>query len=316
MQKSLFQNILRIFFPFFFTDFFVLAAADSISNVYVQTFENNVRHLAQQSVTKLRDYVQEVSMQSEFHNWERAGTLEAADKTSRVTPTPVQNLPWSRRRSVPVPFHIGDSTEQEDPVQMLVDPNSNIAHALGMGMKRKVDDIIIAAATGDAQDGTGSPVTFPPAQVVGDGTAPMSFDYITQVQELFMQNDIDPSEPKVFVIGPTQVRKLMQLTEQTSADYVNREALQTLNASGVVHNWMGFMWVMSTRLLVPQATEISCLAFTKRAIGLQVNKDITARVAEDPSVSFAWRIYLHATMGAVRVEDEQIVHLYLSDTLV
>ena len=130
-----------------------------------------------------------------------------------------------------------------------------------------------------------------------------------------MENNIDPDIPKCFVVGPTQVRKLMQLTEQTSADYVNRQALQTLNASGIVPNWMGFMWVMSTLLLEPAGGEKSCLAFTDRAIGLQVNKDITARVAEDPSVSFAWRIYLHATMGAVRVEDEQIVELHVADTV-
>lgn len=130
-----------------------------------------------------------------------------------------------------------------------------------------------------------------------------------------MQNNIDPDIPKCAIVGPTQVRKLMQLTEQTSADYVNRQALQQLNASGIVPNWMGFTWIMSTLLLAPSAGELSCLFMTERAIGLQVNKDITARVAEDPSVSFAWRIYLHATMGATRVEDEQIVHLHVLDSI-
>jgi hypothetical protein len=131
-----------------------------------------------------------------------------------------------------------------------------------------------------------------------------------------MKNDIDPSIPKCFVVGPTQVRKLMQLTEQTSGDYVNTAALQQLTASGIVPNWMGFTWIMSTRLLIPQATELSCLAFTKRALGLQVNKDVWVRVAEDPSISFAWRIYAALTMGAVRVEDEQIVHVLVKDALV
>jgi hypothetical protein len=78
---------------------------------------------------------------------------------------------------------------------------------------------------------------------------------------------------------------------------------------------MGFTWVMSTRLLIPAGGQLSCLAFTKRAIGLQVNKDIWSRVAEDPSISFAWRIYSALTMGATRVEDEQIVHLHVKDAL-
>ena len=131
-----------------------------------------------------------------------------------------------------------------------------------------------------------------------------------------MANDIDPSIPKCFVVGPTQVRKLMQLTEQTSADYVNREALQRLNATGIVPMWMGFTWIVSTRLLAPDTGEKGCLAFTKRALGLQMNKDIWVRVAEDPTISFAWRIYTALTAGAVRVEDEQIVHLLVKDALV
>jgi len=289
--------------------------ANTIANVYVQTFENNVRHLAQQSVTKLRGHVQERSTSSLNHNWERLGTIEATTKSTRLQATPSQDIPWSRRRSVAATYNAADSTEQEDPVQMLVDPASNLTRALAAAMRRKVDDVIIAAATGNAQDGDGSAVAFPAGQTIGNGSAAISFDYVTQVQELFMSNDIDPDMPKVAVVGPTQVRKLMQLTEQTSADYVSRQALQQLNATGIVPNWMGFTWIMSTRLLAPSSGELSCLFFTDRAIGLAVNKDITARVAEDPSVSFAWRFYLHMTMGAVRVEDEQIVELHVADTV-
>ena len=78
---------------------------------------------------------------------------------------------------------------------------------------------------------------------------------------------------------------------------------------------MGFTWIMSTRLLAPASGQLSCLFMTTKALGLAVNRDITARVAEDPSVSFAWRFYLFMTMGAVRVEDEQIVELHVADTV-
>jgi len=289
--------------------------AITITAAYVQTYERTVRQLAQQAETKLRGTVMERSVSAEKHNWDRLGKGDFTTKTAARTATPATDSPWSRRVSVPTTKHDGDTVEPEDIVQMLIDPKSSVAEKQGMGAKRAVDDIIIAAATGDALDGAGAPVVFPAGQLIGDGTVPISFDFVTAVQEKFMQNDIDPSIPKVFVVGPTQVRKLMQLTEQTSADYVNAQALQKLNASGIVPNWMGFTWIVSTRLLIPVATQRSCLAFTKRAIGLQVNKDIWARVAEDPSISFAWRIYSALTMGAVRVEDEQIVHLKVKDAL-
>ena len=293
-------------------------------NIYIQTFESIVRHLAQQEVTRLRPHVTERQAQSVNHNWERLGLSDAVQKTVRLSSTPTSgNTPnasteWDRRVSIAQTWHNGDSTEQEDPSQMLVDPNSNLAMSLGYSMRRAMDDIIINAATGDAIGGDGSPVTFPVTQVVGDGTTAISFDFITEVQETFMENDITPDIPKVAIIGPTQVRKLMQLTEQTSSDYVgvnSRGALQELSSSGIVPNWMGFTWVMSTRLLAPSGGELSCLFFTKRALGLHVPRDINARIAEDPSNSFAWRIYCQFVAGCVRVEDEHIVHLHVLDSV-
>ena len=289
--------------------------ANTVDNVYVQTFETNVRYLAQQTISRLRHTVMEKHVNSEKHNWEVVGTIEAADKAGRLVATPVGDTPWSRRVSVPVTFHAADSTEQEDPVQMLIDPNSTITQVLANAMNRRIDDKIIAAATGTALDGDAVANPFPAGQVVGDGTTKISFDMVTEVQERFMSNDIDPSVPKYFVVGPKQVRKLMQLTQATNADYVDVKALQQLNATGIVPNWMGFTWILSTRLLAPGAGELSCLAYTDKAIGIQVNKDISAKVAEDPSVSFAWRIYTYMTMGAIRVEDEQIVHCHVLDSV-
>ena len=205
--------------------------ANTVSNAYIETFESNVRHLAQQQMTKLRSTVQEKNEKSKSHNWERLGTIEAADKSGRLVATPVQDTPWSRRVSLVGTKHAGDSTEQEDPSQMLADPNSNLTRALGMAMNRAVDDVIIAAATGTATTEGGGSATFPAGQKIGTGAAPISFDYITQVQKLFMDNDIDPSVPKVAVVSPAQVQTLMKLTENTSKDYV-KTGLDQLSSTG------------------------------------------------------------------------------------
>lgn len=285
--------------------------AITIDNAYVETFERNVRHLAQQSITRLRGKVMEVSTSSEKHNWDRLAAGSATQKTSARTPTPTSDLAWDRRASLAQTFHTGETFEQEDPVQMLIDPNSSITQNQALVMKRTVDDIIIAAATGDALDGDGVAVPFPASQTIGDGTGVITLDTILETQEKFLANDIDNDEPKCMVIGPTQQRRLMQLMEVTSGDFQNQKAL----ATGMLPNWMGFDWIVSTRLLSPAAGQISCLAFSKKAIGMQVNKDITMRVAERTDLSFAWQVYAHLTMGAVRVEDEHIVELHLLDSV-
>lgn len=284
----------------------------TIDNVFVQTYESYLRHLAQQGIARLRPWCMEVSVQSEGHNWERISATSASKKTTRKTPTPDDNTAFSRRKSIPVTYHTGDVTENSDVVQMIVDPNSNFAKAQGMAMRRAQDDEIIAAAVGASRDGDGNSVTFPAGQVVGDGSAEISYDMITEVTEKFMENDIDPDEEKVFVIGPKQARKLLQLTEATSGDY---NAVKPLTSKGYIESWMGYTWLLSTRLLAPATDELDCFAMTRRALGFQVNRDIWAKIEQDPSISFAWRIYCEMTVGAIRVEDEHLVKAHVADTV-
>lgn len=277
-------------------------AGNTVSQVYVQTYERIVRHLAQQQESRLRPFVSERGTGGVNHNWERLQKVDASQKTTRNQDTPIANAGWSRRVSLAKTYDVGDLTEPEDIVQMIVDPNSNLAYGQGMAMRRSFDDEIIARATGTALDGDGGSNALPAGQIVGDYTTKISLDIVTQVAEKFMDNDIDPSEPKVFVVSPNQQRTLLQIAEATNNDYAYK-ALQ----DGIVRNWMGFTWIVSTRLLHPVAGQTTCFAMTKRAMGLQVNKDIWAEIAKDPSKSFAWRVYCAATFGAVRVEDEHLV---------
>lgn len=285
--------------------------AITIDSAYIETFERNLRHLAQQSVARLRPYVTEVAGTGAAHNWERLGSSDAVEKAGPRTNTPEADVPWSRRTSQVKTYHNGDTVEQEDVVQMLIDPTSNITQNLAMSMRRQLDDVIISAATGTALNGDGSTSALPASQVVGDGTGVISIDTVLETQEKYYANDIHMDERPIMVIGPTQQRKLMSLMEVTSGDYQNSKAL----ATGVLPNWMGFDWVVSTRLQAPAAGQIDCLSFTRRGIGLQVNKDINAKVAEDPTKSFLWRLYTAMTLGAVRVEDEHVVRIHLKDTL-
>lgn len=283
----------------------------TFDNVYVEKYESRVRHLAQQSVSRLDRYVQVVSDGGEAHNFDRMASNDAAKKTTRKTPTPDDETALSRRKSIPSEYHIGDVVEKKDITRALVDPKSNYAMAHGMAMKRAKDDEIIAAATGASRDGAGNSVSFLAGQTIGDGSVAINFDIVTAVAEKFLLNDIDPDEPKVMVISPAQQRKLLQLTEATSRDYNLRDALM----KGYVDSWMGFTWIVSTRLLAPDTGEVDCFAMTNRAIGLQLNRDIQVEVAPDPSISFAYRIYTSGEWGAIRVEDEQLVRIHLSETI-
>ena len=290
--------------------------ATDIAQVYISTFERTLRHLAQQSITRLRPYITERATNGKDHGWERLSASTSTSKGAGLVDTPATGGTYSRRLSLAATEHAGDSTQQEDIVQMLIDPNSNQAMSLAMAIRRAWDTKILAAATGAAVDGDGDPVAYDTANQQIDATgSPITFDLVTQVQEVFLESDIELDVPKVFVVGPKQVKKLMQLTEQTSADYVHREALQKLSTTGIVANWMGFTWIMSTLLNITAGTPptIDLVAFTKRGLGMQMNRDMLVRVAEDPTKSFAWRIYCATTFGVVRTEDEHVVWLIVDN---
>ena len=286
----------------------------TINQSYVDAFRANVYHLAQQVYSRLRMCVDADSQQAETGSWDRLSAADSVAKTRKMA-TPEGGRVWSRRIAVALPFNDAEITEIEDPSMMIADPNSNIVKSLGMSFGRRFDDLIIGAATGTALDGEGNSNVFPAGQIVSDYSVDINFDLITQIQEQFLNNDIELDVPKYAVVGPRQVRQLLNTTEATSSDYV-RGKLEELSSTGIVPGWMGFNWIMSTRLLEPATDQRDCLFFTETALGLHVPMDMVAFVERDPSLSYAWRPYAEINAGAIRIQDEQIIWLKARDTSV
>jgi hypothetical protein len=286
--------------------------AFTIDKAMVKTFENNVRHLAQQKESRLRAWVQEKDKTSSSHSFKRIGQQTLAAKAGRRSATPENDSVWSNRVATPASYDGGDTYESEDAAQMIINPGSEISTAFGYAVRRQYDDIVINATFANAPDEAGGANAFPAAQIVGDYNGEMDFTVATDVNAKFLKNNIDPEEEKCFVIGPNQARKLLHETRATHADFVGM-ASQLVNG-GYVKNWMGFSWIVSNRLLLPAAGQIDCFAMTRKAMGLLVTEDLFVRVAEDPSKSFLTRIYTKLSAGAVRVEDEHIFRVKLKDS--
>jgi len=284
--------------------------ASTLDKLYIQTYERNVIQRAQQGITRLMPWVMSKSVQGQAHNWDLISQTAAVQKSARKVATPDNETAFNRRQSVVKTYHLGDVSEPEDLVQMLADPNSAYAIAHGKAMRRAHDDEIITAATGASRDGDGNSVAFDANQTVGTGAEALTFDIVRSVVEKFQENDIDPDEAKCFVISPAKAYELLGLAEATNADF---NALRPLQSKGYVEGWMGFDWIVSTRLGVPSVGQRDCFAMTKTALGMQLNKPIWSRIEEDPSISFATRIYCASSFGAVRVQDEQLVRVHLAE---
>jgi Phage capsid protein len=295
--------------------------ATSIQSTHVKTFERTVNQLAQQSTNRLRAWCQEVYKNSNGHNWDNLDRKEAVLKAAntRVSTgtavvgigTPAEGV-FTRRISVPTTWHVMDVVEPDQAAMSLIDPQSALAESHAMAMRRAQDKQIILAANGAPLTGGGAGAVPTGNQVAGAYTTEINFDLVTEVMERFNVSDVDPDEPKCFVIGPKQARKLLQLTEANSADFVT---MKPLAERGYVSNWMGFTWILSNLLNVPSATQLDCFAMTKKAMGFHVAKDIWSRAEEDPSNSYDVVVYSASTFGAVRVQDRHHVWVKVADTV-
>jgi Phage capsid protein len=290
--------------------------AVTIDRAAQKTFENNVRHTAQQIESALRRLCVEKSGPTASHSFKITGTrsLSNVAKTRRQA-TPINDQVWANRVAIPAPFDDGEAIDGEDVAKMVIDPTSTVVTSMGYAVKRKYDDIIIGAITANALDEEQHVNVFPAAQYFdgsGSYTDRISLKTLTGIRNKFSRNEVPDEEEKFMVLGPNQIEQLLHETKIGSADYNTIKPLE----NGKLVRFAGLSLVPSNRLLHPNgAGSIDCPVFTRKAFGLLVIEDLFARVAEDPSLSFATRAYVRINAGAVRIQDEQVVVARLNDTV-
>ena len=278
--------------------------ANTIAQAFVQQFQDNLIHLAQQKGSRLRGSVNEQSVKGEKFHFERIGTVAAVAKTTQHTTTPVLDVPHSRRTATMLDYQWADLIDDEDKVRMLVSPDSHYAKSGASSMARAIDDLIIAAALGNAVDGDGSNVALPSGQKIAHGSAGLSLAKLMKTKEILDGNDVDPDDERFIVLGSKQVSDLLNTTEIKSSDYNSVKAL----VQGDIDTFMGFKFLRSERLALATTTR-SCFAFTKGAMGLGIGSDVKTKIDVRPDKSYAHQVYLSFVAGATRVQDECVVQV-------
>jgi len=218
-------------------------------------------------------------------------------------------VPHSRRVATMTDYHWADMIDDEDKVRMLITPESHYARSGAASMARAFDDLIIAAATGNAVDGDGSNVALPAGQKIAHGSAGLTLAKLISAKEILDGNDVDPDEERFFVLGSQQVSNLLATTEVKSSDYNSVKAL----VQGDIDTFMGFKFLRSERLNLA-STQRKCFAFTKGAMGLGIGKDVTTKIDVRPDKSYAHQVYLSFVAGATRVQDECVVEVLCTES--
>lgn len=285
--------------------------SSQITTSFVEQYSSNVAMLSQQMGSKLRSSVDVETVTGKNAFFDQVGVTAAQLRTSRHGDTPQIDTPHSRRRLSLADYEWADLVDDVDKVRMLVDPTSSYARAAAAAMNRAMDDVIITAFNASANTGVagGTSTALPSGQktATSDQSDGLTIAKLLAAKKILDNNDVDPSLKRYIVCGPQQISDLLGTTQVTSSDYNVVRAL----ATGAINSYLGFEFIMSTRLNkdATNTTDRLVFAYTEDAIKLGIGKDISAKISERADKSYSTQVYYSMALGAVRMEEEKVVQI-------
>ena len=279
-----------------------------ITTAFVEQYSSNVSMLAQQMGSKLRGAVDVETIRGKNAFFDQIGATAAVVRSTRHGSTPQIDTPHSRRRVSLADYEWADLIDDLDKVRMLTDPTSNYAKAAAAAMNRSIDDVIITALNASADTGVagGTAVPLPSTSkfATSDQSDGLTVAKLLQSKYFLDNGNVDPSIKRYFVCGPKQIQDLLNTTEVKSSDYNTVKAL----AQGSINSFLGFEFIMSTRLNMDgtHTDDRLCFAFTQDAVKLAIGADVKAKITERDDKSYATQVYYSMALGATRMEEEKV----------
>lgn len=299
--------------------------SQQITTAMVQQFSDNLIMLSQQKGSKLRDAVMSKIVTGNAAYFERLGPTEVLLRTSRHSQSPLVDTPHSRRMVTINSYEWGDALDKQDEIRILINPESAYAQNAAYAFGRKMDDLIIAAATGNSVSVSSSlpngdnrtNIALPAAQTITEaGTLDLTLEKLISAKKKLQQANVDVKNEQLYIVcNASAIASLLttpsgkDVNPVTSADYNTVKAL----VKGEIDTFMGFTFIQTERILGTadgtNADPKLVLAFAKSGLGLAIGRDVSVRIAERADLSFATYVYGSMDIGAVRVEEEKVVSI-------
>lgn len=291
-----------------------------VDTALVQTYKSNIEIKFQQRGSRLRPHVRVEPTNAEFDFYDRITQTSAVEVTTRHGDTPLISTPHDRRRVGLRDFDWADLIDRRDRIRMLADPTSsytiNAVYALG----RRVDEVIISAAFGNAFSGkTGATtVAFPASQEIAanfvESGAPaasnLTIGKLRRAKFLLdSQEAVDDDEPRMAIVSASQVQSLLRTTEVTSADFNTVKAL----VAGEVDTFMGFLFVR-TELLTKVGDERECIFYAKNGLLLAMGMDTMVDVGPRRDKRNSVQVYVAKSFDATRMYEEKVIRVRCDET--
>lgn len=283
----------------------------SIDTSYINQFSGNIHSLLEQETSKIRGIFSEEEKSGEKHFFERLGDFTAQKITSRLAATNLQDPSHTRRMATVSLYEASTSLESIDKIKLLIDPTSDYAMKLARAHGRNFDDVVIEAIKGTAntgKDGSGTQ-TLPTAQKIAHGSAGLTVAKLNEALKIFESDEVDVDSTDLFLlVGALGVEDLFgdSTNQLTSFDFQQGKPIST----GALPTFRGVKIVRTQRVpAITADTTFRALLVTKEAVKIAIGRQLDVKSAERPDLNFALQISTYMALGAVRMEDKQVVEI-------
>lgn len=274
--------------------------ADTQNTIYAQAYGRNIMQLAQQGASKLMGTVfQKPNVNGKVFYQDQISPWSMESKAGRNVQTPNNDPLLGRRMGLMADYHDARMVDRGDELRSISDPRSAYTIAASKAIGRKFDDIIFAAMNGTSYSGETGSTSVTNGNIVLITAATPTLLRIAAVKKALDDKDIE-QEDRYFVHNTTLLSTLLNLSTATSSDYASVKAL----VRGEINTWMGFTWIMSTRIPSAQVG----IAYHKYGVCLAgMDGSPMVRTDERADMSYSWQIYYEINAGAVRLEEDRVV---------
>ncbi len=208
-------------------------------------------------------------------------------------------------------YNWADLVDKADQIKMLSDPGSEYMTAGVWAMGRTMDDLILAAMTGNATSvssaDAASDVALPSAQKIVHGSAGMTMAKLRTARKILREADIDPDEELYLAISGDKMDDLFAEsgTPIINFDYNDKKPM----VSGTIGSFFGFNFIHTERLNNDSDGNQQVIAWAKSGIGLSVGQNIETKISERPDKNYSVQCYAQMSLGATRVQDNHVVEI-------
>lgn len=301
--------------------------SQQITDAFVQMYNANVMHLSQQKGSRLAGAVRKETQKGKSQFFDRVGQVAAVLRVGRHSSTPQLDTPHSRRMVTLADYEWADLVDDQDKIRMLTDPTSEYAMAAAWAFGRSKDDVIIAASLGSAYGGeTGTTVIAHPNSqkyAANDGSAFSNLNVRTLRAVKRIMDSKEVEGKRYIAATSSQIESLLAQTEVTSADFNTVQAL----VKGEVNTFMGFEFIRLERLALTSSTTATaatgvvgagvsltgtnraCFAWAEQGLLMSTGEDFITKMSERDDKGYAMQVYCRMSIGATRMEEEQVVEI-------